>query len=97
MNDNPVFWEHGVFLQPQHFQLEYIQNVRRAAAAMALLNPYLWGVRRLEVNENSIANGVFEVVSMELLLPSGEWVSCPATRGFRRALSLRRGRTQKSR
>ena len=44
---------------------------------MALLNPYLWGVRRLEVNENSIANGVFEVVSMELLLPSGEWVSCP--------------------
>ena len=77
MNDNPVFWEHGVFLQPQHFQLEYIQNVRRAAAAMALLNPYLWGVRRLEVNENSIANGVFEVVSMELLLPSGEWVSCP--------------------
>ena len=38
MNDNPVFWEHGVFLQPQHFQLEYIQNVRRAAAAMALLN-----------------------------------------------------------
>ena len=77
MNDNPVFWEHGVFLQPQHFQLEYIQHVRRAAAAMALLNPYLWGVRRLEVNENSIANGVFEVVSMELLLPSGEWVSCP--------------------
>ena len=67
MNDNPVFWEHGVFLQPQHFQLEYIQNVRRAAAAMALLNPYLWGVRRLEVNENSIANGVFEVVSMETL------------------------------
>ena len=66
MNDNPVFWEHGVFLQPQHFQLEYIQNVRRAAAAMALLNPYLWGVRRLEVNENSIANGVFERSRTEL-------------------------------
>lgn len=77
MNDNPVFWEHGVFLQPQHFQLEYIQNVRRTAAALALLNPYLWGVRRLEVNENAVANGVFEAVSMELLLPSGEWVSLP--------------------
>lgn len=77
MNNNPVFWEHGVFLQPQHFQLEYIQSVRRTAAALALLNPYLWGVRRLEVNENSIANGVFEVVSMELLLPSGEWAFCP--------------------
>lgn len=77
MNDNPIFWEHGVFLQPQHFQLEYIQHIRRAAAAMALLNPYLWGVRRLEVNENAISNGVFEVVSMELLLPSGEWVSFP--------------------
>ncbi|WP_302807068.1 type VI secretion system baseplate subunit TssK [Cloacibacillus porcorum] len=77
MNNNPVFWEHGVFLQPQHFQLEYIQNIRRAAAAMALLNPYLWGVRRLEVNENAVSNGIFEIVSMELLLPSGEWVSFP--------------------
>ncbi len=46
---------------------------------MALLNPYLWGVRRLEVNENAISNGVFEVVSMELLLPSGEWVSLPGS------------------
>lgn len=77
MNNNPVFWEHGVFLQPQHFQLEYIQSVRRAAAAMALLNPYLWGVRKLEINENAISNSVFEVVSAELLLPSGEWVSLP--------------------
>ena len=87
-----------MFLQPQHFQLEYIQNVRRAAAAMALLNPYLWGVRRLEVNENSIANGVFEVVSMEPASALGRMGLLPRQRvAPRRAPSLRRGRTLRNR
>ena len=77
MYDSPLFWEHGVFLQPQHFQLEHLQAVRSLSAALSLLNPYLWGVRRLSVNETALDNGVFEIVSLELLLPSGEWVVLP--------------------
>ena len=77
MYDSPLFWEHGVFLQPQHFQLERLQDLRSMASAFALLNPYLWGIRRLAVNETALDNGVFEIVSLELLLPSGEWASVP--------------------
>ena len=90
MYDNPPFWEHGVFLQPQHFQLERLQSRRILAATLPLLNPWLWGVRRLTLNEDALSGGVFEIVSMELLLPTGEWALAPENadlppRAFREA------------
>ncbi|MCR5219594.1 MAG: type VI secretion system baseplate subunit TssK [bacterium] len=90
MHNSSPFWEHGVFLQPQHFQLSHLQNVRRLAQGMALMNPWLWGVRALAVNEDALANDIFEVVSLELLLPSGNWAIVPenaalAPRAFRDA------------
>ncbi|MBQ7608725.1 MAG: type VI secretion system baseplate subunit TssK [Desulfovibrionaceae bacterium] len=73
MYNSPPFWEHGVFLQPQHFQLAHVQSVRRLAQGMALINPWLWGVRRLVINEEALGHDIFEVVRLELLLPSGDW------------------------
>ena len=77
MYDSPPFWEHGIFLQPQHFQLERLQAQRSLAAVLPLLNPYLWGLRRLAVNETALGSGIFEIVSLELLLPTGEWALVP--------------------
>lgn len=90
MYNSPPFWEHGVFLQPQHFQLAAVQSLRRISQGLALMNPWLWGVRALSVNEDALANDVFEVVSLELLLPSGAWAVVPdnatlAPRAFREA------------
>ena len=78
MYDSPLFWEHGLFLQPQHFQLAHRQQLAALANMAALLNPYLWGVRRLSINEDALANGIFEVTHLELLLHSGEWALLPA-------------------
>lgn len=77
MYDNPVFWEHGIFLQPQHFQAEHLHQQRLLANSLALLNPYLWGVRHLDVNTQALNNGVFEVVSLDLHLSTGEIVKLP--------------------
>ena len=77
MYNNPPFWEHGAFLQPQHFQLSYLQNLRNISQGLALLNPWLWGVRNLVINEEALANDIFEVVQLELLLPSGCWAYVP--------------------
>ncbi|MBQ9406913.1 MAG: type VI secretion system baseplate subunit TssK [Desulfovibrio sp.] len=90
MYNSPPFWEHGAFLQPQHFQLADVQNLWRIAQGLALMNPWLWGVRALSVNEDALASDVFEVVSLELLLPSGAWAVVPdnatlAPRAFREA------------
>ena len=77
MYNSPPLWEHGVFLQPQHFQLSHLQALRRLASSLALINPWLWGVRSFSVNEDALANGTFEVVSLDLLLPSGDWALVP--------------------
>ncbi|MCI7568656.1 MAG: type VI secretion system baseplate subunit TssK [Desulfovibrio sp.] len=77
MYDNPLFWEHGLFLQPQHFQLAHRQQLSALTRMASLLNPYLWGVRRLVVNEDALNNGTFEVAQLELLLHSGEWAVLP--------------------
>ena len=77
MYNSPPFWEHGVFLQPQHFQINHLQTLRRLHRALQLLNPWLWGIKTLQINEEALANDVFEVVSLELLLPSGDWAIVP--------------------
>ena len=77
MYNSPPFWEHGVFLQPQHFQLTYLQHLRQISQAQALLNPWLWGVRKITINEDALASDIFEVINLELLLPSGDWIFVP--------------------
>jgi len=84
------FWEHGAFLQPQHFQLNHLQQLHGLAQGLALVHPWLWGVRKLVINEEALGNDLFEVVNLELLLPSGAWALVPdnahlAPRAFREA------------
>ncbi|MBQ9537213.1 MAG: type VI secretion system baseplate subunit TssK [Desulfovibrionaceae bacterium] len=77
MYNSPLFWEHGSFLQPQHFQLDHLQSLKLLAQNMQILNPYLYGVRSLSVNEDALANGILEIVNLEYLLPTGEWLLVP--------------------
>ncbi len=77
MYANPVFWEQGLFLQPQHFQIEQQQASGQAAALAGLVQPWLWGIRRLVVNEAALNTGVFEITELELFLPTGEHLTFP--------------------
>ncbi len=70
MYSSPLFWEQGVFLQPQHFQLERRQIRETLATDVFLLNPYLWGVIRLAINEDALNGGFFEISELEMLLPT---------------------------
>jgi type VI secretion system protein ImpJ len=40
--ERPLFWHHGLFLQPQHFQLSdrYLQSLLNTV--YRLLMPHLW-------------------------------------------------------
>lgn len=75
MYNNPVFWEQGLFLQPQHLQLEQRQYQVGMGDILQLLQPWFWGVRRLEVNETALGSGILELNALELFLPSGERVA----------------------
>src|SRR5215813_9250941 len=72
-----VVWHEGMFLTPHHFQqadnyYEELLNLRLAAAM-----PYEWGVIDLQINRESIANGIFELVMCRAVMPDGLTVIVP--------------------
>ncbi|MDR3300677.1 MAG: type VI secretion system baseplate subunit TssK [Candidatus Accumulibacter sp.] len=76
-NNRPLFWEQGVFLQPQHFQLEQRLHLGMRAFATSFLNPHLRGIARLEINENALDGEIFEIQTLSMLLPEGDWIDFP--------------------
>ncbi|GHU17214.1 type VI secretion protein [Betaproteobacteria bacterium] len=77
MDNRPLFWEQGVFLQPQHFQIEQRQQLAARAYVGALSQPYFWGVSRLKINEDALDGEICEVAELELLLKDGACLSYP--------------------
>lgn len=70
----PIQWSEGMLLAPQHFQQQSLRHellVHYHAAAAA---PFHWGVRRLAYGPG-LADGVFNVVELEAVLPDGLIVS----------------------
>ena len=67
--ERPLFWHQGLFLQPQHFQLQdrYIQSLLTPAAAWH--QPHFWGVGSLAVQESALGNLAFNVSGGEFLFP----------------------------
>lgn len=72
-----IFWHQGLFLQPQHFQqLELHQQFSRAPL-VRMLNPFPWGVERLEVAQAALSNRTAEVRELKLLLPDQTYLEYP--------------------
>lgn len=72
-----VFWHQGLFLQPQHFQhLERQLHFARTPFAR-MLNPYPWGVESLSISDSAIANRMFEIREIRLVLPDQSFLQYP--------------------
>jgi len=72
-----VLWSEGMFLTPHHFQQadRYYENLisRRLSAVRALG----WGVCRLQLNTDALANGEFVLSKCSAILPDGLAVETP--------------------
>ncbi len=73
-----IVWNEGMFLTPHHFQqwdrsLQSELGFRRTA-----MSPFGWGVRRLEIDRDGLANGRFSLLELEAILPDGCVVRAPA-------------------
>jgi type VI secretion system protein ImpJ len=90
VNNKPLLWEQGLFLQPQHFQMEYTRMHTALATVGSMLHPYFWGIDTIEINEAILNNGMLEIVKLDLMSPDGAHISFPdnaelAPRAFRNA------------
>jgi len=78
MNINrPIFWHQGLFLQPHHFQqLElYVQSLMMPYHRF--IQPHLWGIGDLEIQESSLGNGSFHLTRGEFFFPDQTYVMVP--------------------
>lgn len=73
----PVRWRQGMFVRPHHFQqLDLYLEARQIAYFQALVGNG-WGLVRLELAEELLANYTFEVKSLRAVLPDGTLVDVP--------------------
>lgn len=75
--EKPIFWHHGLFLRPHHFQ----QNDAFFRSLLTPHNlyhsPYFWGCGSLGVQESALSQRILEIDKCEIIFQDGTWVSCP--------------------
>ena len=65
--ERPLFWHQGLFLQPQHFQLEDLYFQSMLTPFHKFLQPHLWGVGNLEIRKTALGNFSFNLQKGEFL------------------------------
>ena len=73
----PLFWHQGLFLQPQHFQLQDLNFQALLAPYSAFTMPYFWGAAELEIHRAALANRSFEPLKGEFMFPDSTHVVFP--------------------
>lgn len=77
MTMHAVNWHEGMFLRPQHFQTATRFLDQSAHRQQKWDVHYSWGVRTLDIDEDSLANFRFVVRAMDARLRDGTLISVP--------------------
>lgn len=74
---SPLFWHQGLFLQPQHFQLQDQAVQSRLIPFQQYLQPHFWGAGSMEIEREALGNGSFSILEGHFLFPDGSYVELP--------------------
>lgn len=80
--DRPIFWHEGLFLQPQHLQLENQFFRSLLVPFYQYATPYFWGFGKLQIAEAGLGNYLFDLSSCELVFPDNTHVVFPGNALF---------------
>jgi type VI secretion system protein ImpJ len=67
----PVIWSKGVFVSPQHLQVQdrFIESLLQFRTEALCFKP--WGFTRLQINQEALAGGLFTIHEASGLFPDG--------------------------
>ncbi|MYM58940.1 type VI secretion system baseplate subunit TssK [Vibrio sp. OCN044] len=60
---NPVVWQDGMFMKPQHFQQLDRSQSKRSSMLFSNSSPLMWGVNRIKINTELLTQGKIAVTS----------------------------------
>jgi type VI secretion system protein ImpJ len=74
MSDAPmgIHWREGLFLRPHHLQQLVLYTQGSLAKGLDACLPFRWGLMALDLDPLRLEEGVFQVRTLEVVLPSGE-------------------------
>lgn len=73
----PLFWHQGLFLQPQHFQLQDAHVRAQFADHRTFGTPDQWGVAELRIEREALENGSFSLNAGRFLFQDGTFTAFP--------------------
>ncbi|WP_420995094.1 type VI secretion system baseplate subunit TssK [Cupriavidus sp. 30B13] len=74
---NPVIWEEGAFIKPQHFQQQNRALEHHANQRVNSVSPHLYGFTELELNQEFLAFGKIAVIRARGVMPDGTVFDIP--------------------
>ena len=75
----PLYWHHGLFLQPQHFQYQDQALHATIDKVWKTLAGDHWGVISAKLDENLLVENIVQVQAADLVFQDGTWVQLPDT------------------
>lgn len=77
----PVIWSKGVFVSPQHLQVQdrFIESLLQFRSEALSFRP--WGFTRLQINQEALAGGLFSIHEAAGLFPDGLPFDIPQSDG----------------
>ena len=71
-----IQWHEGLLLTPQHFQQLALRQEALLQYNAAMIAPFYWGIRYLEIDETSLfSSGLVQIKQIEAVMPDGLVVS----------------------
>ncbi len=64
-------WKEGLFVMPQHFQLMERYQERLLEQRLDATSGFGWGVSELQIDEDELARGLFQVTRCTAVMPDG--------------------------
>lgn len=74
MRNLPVHWYEGQFLHPHHFQAAERHWTESSQTGDRWNHPHHYGLQRLEISEEALANQQLEILSLQARMPDGTLV-----------------------
>ena len=71
---NPIYWQQGIFLQPQHFQYSDQYHSSSYARLFGLTRSQPYGVAALEISKERLSAGYLSCTTLQAVLPEGLWI-----------------------
>lgn len=77
MNSAKILWGEGLFLRPQHFQQQDAHTEAQARRILLAANPYAWGIKDLDLDVDSLKNGILRFNRIDAIFANGDSFSAP--------------------